>query len=163
MMKLLNKRPPQETEHLLQVMMLTLSPLNIFSIFSLSFAAYNKLDRDIIPNYYSGRPTPPYKWHQNHNTSNRSHLGQFKQLLHGFASRTLPRVIQIYAFILTVNQQAPEKRKQKPTHAMQQQKKEFNPYAVIALQRSTSCIRWRRCVFWISPTCACSPHQNTKS
>ena len=123
MMKLLNKHPLQKTEHLLQIMMLTLSPLNIFSIFSLSFAAYNKLVRSQIMT-----PKPSYSY-----IANRCHLCQFKQLLHGLASCTLPRVIQIYAFILTVNQTSTSKNQSRNPHMQQEKFQSLRCHCLAAL------------------------------
>ncbi len=123
MMKLLNKHPLQKTEHLLQIMMLTLSPLNIFSIFSLSFAAYNKLVRSQIMT-----PKPSYSY-----IANRCHLCQFKQLLHGLASCTLPRVIQKYAFILTVNQTSTSKNQSRNPHMQQEKFQSLRCHCLAAL------------------------------
>lgn len=89
-------------EQQFQIITYTFSPLNIFSIFSLSFATYNKPNRSQITTGKGAIPTsktiPKMKWQ-------RRHLSQFKQLLDGFTSRLLPRVIQKDPLELTATKQ----------------------------------------------------------
>ena len=112
------------TEEQFQIITYTFPPLNIFSIFSLSFATYNKPNKSQIT---TGKCNP----HLQNEKATEASPQPIKQLVDGFTSRLLPGVIQKDPFILTATRHLSGKQ----TESTHTQETKFHEHRRESLRR----------------------------